>query len=194
MYRYSLCLLAALAGSRSTTAQTLPSLSDLQQQATVLGDELFAHASSTGMVLVVVRDHEVYVHGFGETAPGSGVAPTQDSLLRLCSLSKIFATDLLVKLVQDGDVHLDDPLQKFVSPHVMVPARDNRSITLLDLATHTAGLTREVGTAPRRTPHFTYPDYTARWEWLPKQQLLSKPGTVAVYSNIGFDLLGDAMQ
>jgi D-alanyl-D-alanine-carboxypeptidase/D-alanyl-D-alanine-endopeptidase len=189
-----LCLLTALACCGLATAQAPASLPTLQPQVNELGADLFAHASSTGMVLVVVRNHEVFVQGFGETAPGSGVAPTQDSLLRLCSLSKIFATDLLVKLVQDGAVHLDDPLQKFASPHIEVPARDNRSITLLDLATHTAGLTREVGTAPRRTPHFTYPDYAERWRWLPEQHLLSTPGTVAVYSNVGFDLLGDAMQ
>ena len=39
------------------------------------------------MVLVVVRDRETYFRGFGETAPGSGIAPTQDSLLRLAALA-----------------------------------------------------------------------------------------------------------
>jgi D-alanyl-D-alanine-carboxypeptidase/D-alanyl-D-alanine-endopeptidase len=185
IYLWVVCLLTALAWCRPLGAQA--PLPRLEQQATELGTELFAHASSTGMVLVVVRGHEVFVRGFG-------VVPTQDSLLRLCSLSKIFATDLLVKLVQEGTVHLDDPLQRFAPEHVQVPAREGRSITLQDLATHTAGLTREVGTPPRHTPHFTYPDHAERWRWLPLQELYAKPGTAAVYSNIGFDLLGDAME
>ncbi len=193
-----LCLLAlAVLGSVAparTLAQAPAPLPDLQQQATMLGAEFFAHATSTGMVLVLVRGHEVAFRGFGETAPGSGVPPTPESLLRLCSLSKIFATDLLVKLVQQGTVRLDDPLQSYAPPHVMVPARDGRSITLLHLATHTAGLAREAGTPPRGTPHFTFPAYTQRWRWLPAQHLLSKPGTAALYSNIGFDLLGDALE
>ncbi len=156
------------------------------------------------MVLVLVRNHEVAFHGFGETAPGSGIAPTQDSLLRLCSLSKIFATDLLIQLEHAGTLHLDDPLQNFAPPHALVPTRaaapiraarqPARAITLLDLATHTAGLPREVGTAPRGTPHLTWPGYAYRWRWLPKQRLRAAPGTVALYSNIGFDLLGDAIQ
>ncbi len=152
------------------------------------------------MVLVLVRNHEAAFRGFGETAPGSGVTPTQDALLRLCSLSKIFATDLLIQLEHDGTLHLDDPLQNFAPPHVVIPVRATapkqpaRSITLLDLATHTSGLPREVGTAPRGTPHLTWPGYAYRWRWLPKQRLRSAPGTVALYSNIGYDFLGDAIQ
>jgi D-alanyl-D-alanine-carboxypeptidase/D-alanyl-D-alanine-endopeptidase len=67
-------------------------------------------------------------------------------------------------------------------------------ISLLDLATHTAGLPREVSAYPAKTPHFTFPDYALRWKWLPKQKLVSTPGTAALYSNIGFDLLGDALE
>jgi len=187
--RRALYLAIAIASCIPASAQT-----PLQQQATTLGTDFFAGASSTGMVLVAVRNHEVAITGFGETAPGSRITPTQDSLLRLCSLSKIFATDLLIQLEHDGTVHLDDPLQRFAPPHAIVPSLAGREITLLDLATHTAGLPREVGNAPRGTPHFTFPDYTYRWHWLRTQRLHTAPGAAALYSNIGFDLLGDALQ
>jgi len=146
------------------------------------------------MVLVVVRDKQVFFRGYGETAPGSNQFPTQTSILRLCSLSKIFATDLLIKLAGDKLVRLDDPLQKFAPPKVKVPARPAHPITLADLATHTSGLPREVGRAPKGTPHFTFPDYDYRWHWLPKQLLKTVPGTAALYSNVAYDLLGDALE
>ena len=172
-------------------AQTqLPDL----QSADALGNDLFAKSGSTGMVLVVVRDGKVFFHGYGETAPGSAQVPTQTSILRLCSLSKIFASDLLIKLADDKLVRLDDPLQKFAPKAVKVPAKPGHPITLADLATHTSGLAREVGRAPSGTPHFTFPDYIYRWHWLPKQILKTTPGTVALYSNVGFDLLGDALE
>jgi D-alanyl-D-alanine-carboxypeptidase/D-alanyl-D-alanine-endopeptidase len=69
-----------------------------------------------------------------------------------------------------------------------------RPITLTDLATHTSGLPRELGNPRRETPHFTFPDYRTRWHWLPNQRLRSTPGTAALYSNVAFDLLGDALQ
>lgn len=145
------------------------------------------------MVLVLVRGNEVFFRGYGETAPGSQQPPTPDSLLRLCSLSKIFATDLLIKLAQAHTVRLDDTLQRFAPLGARVPFR-GKPITLADLATHTAGLPRELEPTPRGLAHFTFPDYATRWHWLPNQRLRSIPGTAALYSNISFDLLGDALQ
>jgi D-alanyl-D-alanine-carboxypeptidase/D-alanyl-D-alanine-endopeptidase len=179
---------------RSTLAQAAPppSLPDLQSVGS-LGADLFLQSGSTGMVLVVVRDNQVFFRGYGETAPNSHQLPTQDSLLRLCSLTKIFTTDILTKLVADNTVSLGDPLQRFAPPRTVVPKR-NRPLTLADLATHTSGLPRELGNAPAETPHFAFPDYRTRWRWLPNQRLRSTPGTAALYSNIAFDFLSDALQ
>jgi D-alanyl-D-alanine-carboxypeptidase/D-alanyl-D-alanine-endopeptidase len=131
--------------------------------------------------------------GYGETAPNSHQAPTQDSVLRLCSLTKIFTTDVLTKLVADKTVKLDDSLQHFAPGRVVVPKRV-QPITLADLAMHTSGLPRELGNGPHGTAHFTFPDYRTRWRWLPNQRLRSTPGTVALYSNIAYDFLSDALQ
>ncbi len=146
------------------------------------------------MVLVVVRGREVLVKGCGETYPGSGRAPDSTSLIRLCSVTKVFTADLLMKLAAEGKVSITDPLQRYAPPGVAVPAADDgTAITLENLATHTAGLTREVSSYPPKTPHFTFPDRNFRWTWLPQQKLNAPPGTAAVYSNVGFDLLGDAL-
>ena len=178
----------------SARAQAPPqtSVSNLQS-VDALGSDLFLQSGSTGMVLVVVRDNQVIFRGYGETAPNSHQAPSEDSLLRLCSLTKIFTTDVLTKLVADKTVRLDDPLQRFAPKHVVVPKRGH-SITLVDLATHTSGLPRELGNAPSGVPHFTSPDYRTRWRWLPNQRLRRAPGTSALYSNIAFDFLSDALQ
>jgi serine-type D-Ala-D-Ala carboxypeptidase/endopeptidase len=184
-----LLLAVVCAGAQSQSSAPLPDLSSADS----LGEDLFLQSGSTGMVLVVVRDHQVFFHGYGETAPGSHRVPDQNSLLRLCSLTKIFTADLLVKLVDDKTVRLDDPLQRYAPADMVVPRRE-RPITLFDLATHTSGLPRELGNAPRKTPHFTYPDFRARWHWLPNQRLRSRPGTAALYSNIAFDFLADALQ
>jgi D-alanyl-D-alanine-carboxypeptidase/D-alanyl-D-alanine-endopeptidase len=190
----------------SARAQILP-LPDLQS-AGPLGEDLFVQSGSTGMVLVVVRDNQVFFRGYGETAPYSHQTPTQDSLLRLCSLTKIFTTDVLTKLLADKTVRLDDPLQRYAprqsavpqtvvsktaAAKIVVPKRI-QPITLADLATHTSGLPRELGSAPRDTPHFTFPDYATRWRWLPNQRLRSTPSTAALYSNVAFDFLSDALQ
>jgi D-alanyl-D-alanine-carboxypeptidase/D-alanyl-D-alanine-endopeptidase len=186
----SLLFLLSLLAAAAQTAPgvTLHELSEADQ----LGNELYRNSGSTGLVLVVVRGNEVYFHGYGEAVPGSHAAPTRETVVRLCSLTKIFTTDLLTKLIADGKVRLDDTLKKFAPEGAVVPERD-APITLEELATHTAGLEREIGTAPRRTPHFSYPDHETRWYWLASTELKFTPGTQAYYSNVGFDLLSDAL-
>jgi D-alanyl-D-alanine-carboxypeptidase/D-alanyl-D-alanine-endopeptidase len=182
-------LTSVFAAAQETAPVSLPDVAGIDS----LGSDLYLQSGSTGIVLVVVRGQQTYFHGYGETAPGSHRVPDMDSVVRICSLTKIFTTDLLTKLVADKTVRLDDPLQKYAPKNRPVPKRV-KPITLLDLATHTSGLPRELGTAPSPIPHFTFPDSSTRWLWLPNQHLRSVPGTAALYSNIGFDFLADAIQ
>jgi serine-type D-Ala-D-Ala carboxypeptidase/endopeptidase len=189
----SILLFVLLLSVQSAMGQTpVPLLPD-RASIELLGNDLFLQSGSTGLVLVVVRGNQVFFRGYGQTAPNSHQLPNEQSMLRLCSLTKIFTTDLLTKLVADKTVQLDDPLQRFAAPGIVVPKR-GRPITLLDLATHTSGLPRELGDSPPQIPHFTYPDFATRWRWLPNQHLRSVPGTAALYSNLAFDFLGDALQ
>jgi D-alanyl-D-alanine-carboxypeptidase/D-alanyl-D-alanine-endopeptidase len=181
-------LLFALAGS--LCAQQPLSLAD----AALRGQTIFEQSALTGMVLVVVRNNEVMIQGYGETAPGAGRPPDSNSEFRLCSISKVFAGDLLTRLSAAGTVSLSDPLQRYAPPRARVPQGPNGSpFTLEDLALHTSGLPREVLPSPANVPHFTFPSYSTRWAWLPRQKLAADPGTAALYSNVGFDLLGDAL-
>jgi D-alanyl-D-alanine-carboxypeptidase/D-alanyl-D-alanine-endopeptidase len=188
----ALLFLAApfLFSPHSLHAQQPITIADAAQR----GQTIFDQSAVTGMVLAIVRNHEVLIKGYGETAPASGRAPDSNSEVRLCSVSKVFTADLLLKLVSEGKLSITDPLQKYAPPHSKVPEGPNATdITLLDLATHTSGLPREVSSYPPKAPHFTFPNRAYRWTWLPKQKLASAPGTAALYSNIGFDLLGDAL-
>jgi D-alanyl-D-alanine-carboxypeptidase/D-alanyl-D-alanine-endopeptidase len=182
-------MLLVVAAARMDAQQLLP-LADVDLR----GSAIFQQAAVTGMVLVVVRNREVRMTGYGETFPESGVTPNANSLIRLCSISKVFAGELLVELANEGKVRLNDPLQRFAPAGSVVPKGvGGTPITLLDLATHTSGLPREVSAYPARAPHFTFPDAAFRWAWLPKQRLIFRPGTAALYSNVGFDFLGDAL-
>lgn len=186
--------LLLLSPTCAVCAQNRPPL----DTADALVQKIFQRTASMGMVVAVVRDGEVWTSGYGRVAPGSDQVPQANSLLRLCSITKILTTDLLAKLVVDRKVSFDDPLQKFAPNGVVVtsstergPAR--RPVNLGDLATHTAGMPREIAYPPPGAAHFTFPDYAFRWQWLPHFRLRTSPGDAAHYSNIGFDLLADAL-
>ena len=77
----------------TAAAQTAPvmSLRDLKE-AEQLGADLYTNSGATGLVLVVVRGDRAFFHGYGEAVPGSHAAPTRESVIRICSLTKIFAS------------------------------------------------------------------------------------------------------
>ena len=154
-------------------------------------DAIYRDSGANGMVIVVVDEaaHGT-ITGYGHVGPGVGPPPDDRTLFRLQSVSKLFDSDLLSALVADGRMRLEDPLQRYAPPGRTVPAPPGAPpITLLSLATHTSGLPREA-IKPQKSADAAI---TARWIWLAHQTDLPPAGTEASYSNIGFDLLGDAI-
>ncbi|MBE1162947.1 D-alanyl-D-alanine-carboxypeptidase/endopeptidase AmpH [Dyella acidiphila] len=148
---------------------------------------MFAAAGAPGMVIAVVDGDTVSIHGYGETRPGSKQLPDAHSLLHIGSLSKLLAADLMVKLAAQDALRLTDPLQRYAPDGMRLPV-SGRPITLFDLATHTSGLPRQAD-----LPAGALPYAKARWIWLQQQKTLSAPGHVALYSNLAFDFLADAL-
>ncbi|HUI20543.1 MAG TPA: D-alanyl-D-alanine-carboxypeptidase/endopeptidase AmpH [Methylocella sp.] len=189
-----LSFLLAIAASAPTLAADQPAADPVLAEATDLaGAVMFMKSGAPGMVLVVVRGGHDVVLGYGETAKGNQRTPDGNSLLRLNSITKVFATEVLARLDGEGKLSLSDPLQRY-GGKVKVPQFGTRSITLLDLATYSAALPREMGEVPEGTAPRTWPTREDRWAWLPRYQLPWAPGTIAAYSNVGFDLLADAIE
>jgi D-alanyl-D-alanine-carboxypeptidase/D-alanyl-D-alanine-endopeptidase len=178
-----------------TAPSPLRAASPLLEEAVGLaGFAMFLESGATGMVLGVVHGGDDMVVGFGETAKGSGREPDGKSLLRIGSISKALAGELLGALAAEGVLSLTEPLQKHAPDGARVPDRDGRPITLLDLATHAAALPRELPLpSPSGAAPFAWPTTADRYAWLAQYRLPWAPGSAAAYSNVGFDLLGAAL-
>ena len=174
------------------TAQAQSAL--LEDAVGLSGLAMFLDSGAVGMVLAVVQGEDHIVVGYGETAEGSGQEPDGKSLLRLGSGTKVFAGALLAGLAAEGHLSLTDPLQRFAPEGIQVPEFDGRTITLLDLATHSAAMPRELPLdPPPNSPPFAWPTAADRFAWLADSTLPWAPGSVASYSNTGFDLLSAAL-
>jgi len=168
----------------------------LKDAASMTGGVLWLNSGAPGLVLAVIRGDQSVVLGYGETRPGSKVEPNGRSILRMGSIAKVMAGHTLASMVADGTLKLTDPLIKYAPPGAKVPTFAGREITLLDLATHTAGLPRELPDAPDPQPGenpFTWFHADAYWRWLAGATLPYAPGSGAIYSNLGFGLLGEAL-
>ncbi|WP_247311594.1 D-alanyl-D-alanine-carboxypeptidase/endopeptidase AmpH [Bradyrhizobium sp. 141] len=168
----------------------------LQDAVTMTGTAMFLNSSAPGLILAVVHGDDSVVQGYGETAPGSKVEPDGRSIIRLGSISKVFATDLLATLAAEGRVGLTDPLSRYAPAGVTVRSFGNQPFSLLDLASHAAGLPREVRNPSVKggdgNPFLAFrADYY--WKWISEHPPAYAPGTTAMYSNYGYGLLGEAL-
>ena len=158
------------------------------------GALLFLESKVPALVIGAVRNGEMAVAGFGKVKSEADSAPDGKTLLRIGSITKAFTGAVLASLVVDRIVNFTDPLQKRLGWDAKIPARDGKDIRLIDLATHTSGLPREVERAasPPDNPFQTITK-EAFIRNLQDGALLFAPGTGALYSNFAFDLLAQAI-
>jgi serine-type D-Ala-D-Ala carboxypeptidase/endopeptidase len=158
------------------------------------GTLAFLGTKVPGFVLVAVRNGEMAFAGFGNIADKNSKKPDADSMFRIGSISKVFCGELLASLVLDGKVRFSDRLQDKLGYDVTPPEKAGRAIRLIDLVTHASGLPREVP-RPDAPPDDPFGTNTkeAQIADLKTDPLLFPPGTAALYSNYGFDLLGAAL-
>ncbi len=158
------------------------------------GAILFMDTRVPGLVIGAVRNGETAVFGFGETAPGSGKEPDGQTMMRIGSITKAFTGQVFAGLVSQGKVGFTDRLQDRLGWPVKVPEKGGQPIRLIDLATHTSGLPREVDRAASPTDDpFRSLTQEAYVKGLQSDPLLFTPGRGALYSNFAFDLLAAAL-
>jgi D-alanyl-D-alanine-carboxypeptidase/D-alanyl-D-alanine-endopeptidase len=145
-------------------------------------------------VLGVTVGGETAIVSFGKISDASDEAPGGDTLIRIGSVSKVFTGTALASLVADGTVALSDPIAKYLPPGTVVPTAGGNAIRLIDIATHTSGLPREVDYPPGADgAPYTNRNEATTTAAIAENPPLFPPGTGALYSNFAFDLLGVAL-
>lgn len=141
-----------------------------------------------GLTLVVTRDGlPVLEKGYGMADIASATPARAQTIYRIGSISKQFASAAVLLLAQDGKLSLDQRFAQYFP--VVDPAW--KDITIRQLLQHTAGLQRDFQDylAPLYDPARTYtPDEIA--QGMSSIPLQSAPGAAHSYSNIGYYMIG----
>jgi D-alanyl-D-alanine-carboxypeptidase/D-alanyl-D-alanine-endopeptidase len=184
-----LALVLTLLGGSATADDKL-----LEETVKFTGEVLFLQSKVPALVVGVVRNGKTAVYGFGETSEGSAKPPDGNTLLRVGSLTKAFTGQVLASLVASKKLGFTDRLQERLGWNVIVPQRNGHEIRLIDLATHTSGLPREVEREPGPSddPFSTLTAEVYR-KALGADPLVFAPATGALYSNFAFDILSAAL-
>ncbi len=157
-------------------------------------EERVSNGSAVGIVIGLADETGTSFFAFGNRAKDKPIPVDAETIFEIGSISKVFTALLLADAANRGEVRLDDPVDKFLPPDVASKMKENRSITLSDLATHRSGLPRMPDNVEPKDPADPYADYSANRlyaflrAWKPPA---TKPNFE--YSNLGAGLLGHVL-
>jgi len=172
-----------LAAEKDEKQNPPKSIDELRQQL----EKVLAETHIPGLsVAIVHRDRPEWVAGLGKADVASGRATTAETLFRIGSVSKGFASLSILMLADQGKLSLDDPVHK-LAPEVWFENRWELSdpVRVVHLLEHTTGwddihLREWAKDAPgamelREALDYDHHSRTSRW----------RPGTRMAYCNSG---------
>src|SRR5580658_5517840 len=147
---------------------------------------------AVGIVAGVIEPTGRRVVAYGNLAKGDPRTLDGDTIFEIGSVTKVFTSLVLADMVSRKEVTLDDPAARYLPENVKMPERSGKSITLLDLSTHSSGLPRLPSNLKLKDPRNPYADYSVNdlYQFLSGYTLPRDPGSEVEYSNLGAGLLG----
>lgn len=139
-----------------------------------------------GVAVGILRDGQRETGGFGVCSLETGQPVVADTLFQIGSITKVFTTTLVMRLVDGGTLALDTPVITYLPELRLADEQGQRSVTLRHLLTHTSGFYGDF-----------FDDFgmgddalakcVAALHTLPQQVA---PGDLWAYNNAGFYLAG----
>jgi D-alanyl-D-alanine carboxypeptidase len=151
-----------------------------------LRDRLIGGGDRAASVAVAINGEIVHAAAFGERVPGDP-ARTSDRF-RIASISKVIAAVAMLRLVENGDIGLDDPVTGSLANWLGVVPREARvaNITPRQLLGHTSGF------GDYENDFFGGGADSCRTAaaFALAGGLIAKPGTAYNYSNMNYCVIG----
>lgn len=190
LHKTLLCILVLLVVAPAAYAQGI--LTQYRTQIAEVAAEDSIASITTG---VIVGGELVQADSFGCADCETNTLATPKHIYRVGSISKTMTSTLLAQLIHEGTINLDDKLSQYI-PEVSGLIDDRGwagEITLRHLANHTSGLDREPSLeGAARGPIAGWKDKIIAS--IPTTSINTKPGTKYAYSNIGYGILGLAIE
>ena len=134
---------------------------------------------------VVIDTSVVMLRGYGVREAGTTDSVDANTVFRIASVSKGFASVLTGLLVQDSVLRWDDPVVSYLPEFRLKDAGQTQRVTLRHVLSHTTGLPYHAFT--NMLEHGTDPRTLLRR--LHTVPLIAREGTVYSYQNVGYSII-----
>ncbi|MDC9722046.1 MAG: serine hydrolase [Urechidicola sp.] len=151
---------------------------------------------NVGIVVALIDGENVEYFSYGKADLKTGADVDENSIFEIGSISKTFTGIIVADEVIKGKMKLSDPISDYLSEYTKVPTRNDTSITIKDVATHSSSLPRMPDNFAPENPNNPYADYTIEmaYEFISSVELTRDIGERYEYSNLGLGMLGHILE
>lgn len=185
MWTWTLAAVAAAGAIPLAGTQAEPKF---EQLAALVTQKMDAYGVP-GVAMGVVKDGRVTVRGFGVTNLDDPQPVTADTIFPIASISKTVTTTAIMRLVEQGKIDLNAPVQKYLPDFRVQDEEASRKVLVCHLLTHTPGWEGQL--TPEDWGTQTLAHFVETMKDLPK---LAEPGEVWSYNNAGFSVAGRILE
>ncbi|MDK1289864.1 serine hydrolase domain-containing protein [Pseudoalteromonas umbrosa] len=148
-------------------------------------------ADEPGLIVQLVQSDEVIYSGAAGLADLKTKRPLKiNDVMQIGSVTKMFTAAAILKLAENNTLSLQDPIGKFI-PDINPKYR---GLTLFSLLTHTSGLSDYLGDPTVNNVWGNYASLDKVIKIITRLPLSFNSGDAHVYSNLGYILLGKAIE
>lgn len=177
IFLFSLVIgLAACSSNKKTSNDTCKAIDQYLTQ--LAGEKNFS-----GGLLILKDGKKIFSKGYGWADKEKKMPFTPGTLASIGSITKAFTATAVMKLAEQNKLSLDDQLKKYFPA---IPT-DKANITIHQLLTHSSGFHEFLQQDGGDYEKINTADFLKRAFAEP---LAFKPGEKAVYTNVGFSILG----
>ncbi|HTH82620.1 MAG TPA: serine hydrolase domain-containing protein [Mucilaginibacter sp.] len=182
----------------SLVASGNPLLSVLDKKVDTVARAYIQQSNTVGLTIGIIKDGKISTYNYGETKRGNNRLPTTSTIYEIASISKTFTAAILAWYVNEGKLHLNDRITKYL-PDSVAANPELQKITLTNLSNHTSGLPGLPSNFNAQRPYDPlnpYKYYTSQllYTYLKNCRLKNEPGRVYAYSNLAVALLGNILE
>lgn len=145
------------------------------------------------VVSVVHGDKVVFSKGYGSADGAGKVKATPETVYGICSITKLFTSVALMRLVEEGKVRLDDPLTQYVPEFTPSTAATFKvPVTIRSVLMHAGGLPGPAVDVSWDAP-YAFPTREELLGGLASQAMYDDALHRWHYSNLGMAIMGEVV-
>ena len=156
-----------------------------------LARQIVSEGKIPGMAMAIVHDGKIISErGYGMTKPWGGVGATAQTVYRLASLSKSFASTTAALVVEDGKMSWSTKATAALPNFRLIDADATSQLDAKNILSHRTGLPKNA--YDREIERGV--DYGTLRDRLATVKLTCRPGTCYNYQNVAYSIIGDMIQ